>query len=258
MQDKNNHQHLQVSEKLIQLVEHLTIEHTIIIRWTKEIVTDLEQKRPQEYLSEKINCFWEFALQHILKEDADFYPNLPQFIDVDKELESFNDVYCELEDYFKLPYEEVTDNFPALVAKIKSRIRYEERLFADLMGVHTAANGAASSSRAVVEKRYETVSEMGNFTTSKIGDDIVIQIKIPTFDFMCRHEFQSTYKQFPVKTRYAIDFKMVKFIDSSSLGMIVEFMRYNGDKPRIKLINCNNEIKHMIRWIGMDALFDII
>lgn len=71
--------------------------------------------------------------------------------------------------------------------------------------------------------------------------------------------FRNTYKERKPGTRYVLDFKNVKHIDSAALGMLLLFREHNGDDDsnRIKLINCNGQIRKIFEIANLHRLFTV-
>lgn len=112
-------------DKLIQV---LAIEHFVIIRWADEIALDIKNDEEIDIYA-KIVDFGIFILQHILKEDAQLYPDLSNYEGIDTEVTNLHDIYHVLEEFFGKPPGVVLSNFEEVAQKIKARISYEEGLF---------------------------------------------------------------------------------------------------------------------------------
>jgi HptB-dependent secretion and biofilm anti anti-sigma factor len=80
----------------------------------------------------------------------------------------------------------------------------------------------------------------------------------PSFDSSCRNEFRNIYSQHPQETSYVIDLKIVNYLDSSALGMLINFTKHNGEKSTTKLINCSKSVKQIFKTTGVVRLFEFI
>lgn len=78
------------------------------------------------------------------------------------------------------------------------------------------------------------------------------------FDYRCRESFQVAYKNHPKNSEYIIDFKSVRYMDSSALGLLLILRERNGgDGSRIHLINCNSSVKELLKTVKFTNLFDM-
>jgi len=82
-----------------------------------------------------------------------------------------------------------------------------------------------------------------------------------TFNFNDQSAFRKSYEdQLNGKTqKYVLDFRQVKFIDSSSLGMILLLHDYVSDnvKDKITLQNASPEVLEIFKVANFHQLFDI-
>jgi hemerythrin superfamily protein len=124
---KKNH------DELVSLVESLSVEHTAILGWVDKINNEISQKKSSEEISEMVTDFKQFLLEHILKEDDDFYPNLYSSKEVDSEMVKLHDIYHDLEGFFNSTEGEIVTKFQDVASKITSRINYEKNTFKKLL-----------------------------------------------------------------------------------------------------------------------------
>ena len=97
---------------------------------------------------------------------------------------------------------------------------------------------------------------------STITKNNTIIITLPgSFNFLDQAIFRKSYEsQLNGKNKnYILDFRRVKFIDSSSLGMILLLNDYVSDtiKNKITLLNANPEVLHIFKVANFQQLFHI-
>lgn len=94
---------------------------------------------------------------------------------------------------------------------------------------------------------------------SNNGRDLVIAVK-GRFDFSSLQLFKGAYENSNVKqpSTYIIDLKEAIYLDSSALGMLLalrDHAMHCGAK--IKIINCNPDVKKILVITKLDELFSI-
>lgn len=92
------------------------------------------------------------------------------------------------------------------------------------------------------------------------GDGAILTLRISgKFDFSLLNEFRQAYSSESARhARVVVDFREVSSIDSSALGMLLNMQR-NLDKAdgEIELINCNQDIKKILKIVRFDKKFII-
>jgi hypothetical protein len=166
-----------VSHDVKKMVDVLVMEHAVILKWADDIIDDIDRGRDSNYISDKIDFFWEFLLEHLLKEDSGLYCELPELTSANEALASMVMIYNELEEFFNLPYPEIVANFKPVVDKIKARVNYEESFFLDL---HVSPIN--DNRNSVVENSSVVVSASDSFLVTKIDGSVVITIKTESFE----------------------------------------------------------------------------
>lgn len=89
----------------------------------------------------------------------------------------------------------------------------------------------------------------------------IVYVTLPEdFGFKHHKEFQKLYKPFGSGTKFRLDFRIVKYIDSSTLGMLLMFRETNGKKTKddICFINCNPMVQNILKVANFYMLFTII
>jgi len=85
-------------------------------------------------------------------------------------------------------------------------------------------------------------------------------IKLPErFDFNCVHEFRDCYEKIDGSKYGAItvDFSSTRLMDSSALGMLINFKKYfEADSVKISLSSCNSQIQKIFDISNFEKLFD--
>ena len=78
------------------------------------------------------------------------------------------------------------------------------------------------------------------------------------FDFSAYEGFSACYKWYPVTSRYMIDMKHVRYIDSSALTMMLLLRGHvQNRKQNVIIANCNADIRKLLTTSGFERLFDI-
>lgn len=91
----------------------------------------------------------------------------------------------------------------------------------------------------------------------KNDDKNELRIKIiGDFDFSLHPEFRHSYQDLDKSFKIIVDLNDTNFMDSAALGMLLllddEFKNH-----RIKIVNCNNEIKKVFEVAHFEKKFDI-
>ena len=79
------------------------------------------------------------------------------------------------------------------------------------------------------------------------------------FDFGCVHDFRSCYEGIDAAkyTIITVDFSSTRQMDSSALGMLINFKKhFEGKKPKITIANCNPQIKKIFSISNFEKLFN--
>lgn len=79
------------------------------------------------------------------------------------------------------------------------------------------------------------------------------------FDFNCHQAFRHSYEaQDAATTSFVVDMAKTSYIDSSALGMLLLLRDYaGGDHARIKLSQCNGEVRIILTISNFEKLFTI-
>ncbi|MBF0380649.1 MAG: hypothetical protein HQL69_06510 [Magnetococcales bacterium] len=120
-------------KEIIDLLDVIDSEHTVILMWAKEIVDDIAQQKTPQYISDKAFSFKDFLLEHILKEDAELYPFLPRSAEVQAEMKKLHNIYADLEEFFMSTPDKIVAKFEDVAPKIISRIEYEQVMLKELV-----------------------------------------------------------------------------------------------------------------------------
>ncbi|MBF0627661.1 MAG: STAS domain-containing protein [Magnetococcales bacterium] len=77
------------------------------------------------------------------------------------------------------------------------------------------------------------------------------------FVFSDHRAFRGTYHDRPPGTRFVLDFRRVTYMDSSALGMLLLLKEEGagGDKTRVQLTHCNDQIKKILDVANFTQLF---
>ncbi|MFM8454545.1 MAG: STAS domain-containing protein [Gammaproteobacteria bacterium] len=95
-------------------------------------------------------------------------------------------------------------------------------------------------------------------TSNLSADSNELTIKVEgRFDFSSLQLFRNAYEKVPRKpASYIIDLKESDYLDSSALGMLLALRDYaGGDDAKIKIANCNQDVKKILVITKLDELF---
>lgn len=95
-------------------------------------------------------------------------------------------------------------------------------------------------------------------TPSADGQELTIVIQ-GRFDFGAHQEFREAYERVPKPPRtYSVDLKGTTYLDSSALGMLLLLRDHaGGDHAKIKLNNCNADVRKILAISNFEQLFEI-
>lgn len=95
-------------------------------------------------------------------------------------------------------------------------------------------------------------------TLSNDGKELIIHVN-GRFDFSSLQLFRNAYESSKGEpSAYTIDLGGSDYVDSSALGMLLALRDYaGGDSAKIKIVNCNNDIKKILVVTKLDELFRI-
>lgn len=91
-------------------------------------------------------------------------------------------------------------------------------------------------------------------------DGRTLTIKIEgRFDFSTHQAFRDAYENGDQEvSHYVIDMSDTTYLDSSALGMLLLLRDYaGGDAARIRIENCNNDVRRILTISNFEQLFAI-
>ncbi len=79
------------------------------------------------------------------------------------------------------------------------------------------------------------------------------------FDFGAHRDFRSCYeKTADAPQRYIVDLSTATYLDSSALGMLLLLRDHGGgETAQVEIVNCNEEVRRVLRISNFDKLFSI-
>jgi anti-anti-sigma factor len=95
-------------------------------------------------------------------------------------------------------------------------------------------------------------------SASPDGKELTIRIK-GRFDFSTHQDFRSAYES-PSSSpdSYVVDLREATYLDSSALGMLLLLRDHaGGDGSRVRIINCNPDVKKILAISNFEQLFTI-
>lgn len=96
--------------------------------------------------------------------------------------------------------------------------------------------------------------------TKRHEDGGTLTIKIEgRFDFSTHQAFRDAYENGDQEvSHYVIDMSDTTYLDSSALGMLLLLRDYaGGDAARIRIENCNNDVRRILTISNFEQLFSI-
>jgi len=96
-------------------------------------------------------------------------------------------------------------------------------------------------------------------SASESDDNSTVTIKVAgRFDFSCHQEFSGAYRTYPKgEKQFIVDLAATEYMDSSSMGMLLQLKEYSDQSKQVLLINGNDGVRDILRIANFDKLFDI-
>ncbi|WP_437884244.1 STAS domain-containing protein [Pseudomonas sp. LRF_L74] len=93
---------------------------------------------------------------------------------------------------------------------------------------------------------------------SSDGQELTILVQ-GRFDFSAHQEFRDAYEHVSsAPQRYVVDLKGATYLDSSALGMLLLLRDHaGGDQARVRLVNCNPDVRKILSISNFEQLFQI-
>lgn len=90
------------------------------------------------------------------------------------------------------------------------------------------------------------------------GTELTISVE-GRFDFSSHQDFRRAYESQATKAEvYLVDLEKASYLDSSALGMLLLLKDYaGGDTAKIRIINCNDDVKKILAISNFEQLFTI-
>lgn len=98
-----------------------------------------------------------------------------------------------------------------------------------------------------------------SITAVESEDNRQVLLKVTgRFDFSSHYDFSTAYKQFPKGTRqFVVDLADTDYMDSSSMGMLLQLKEHASGETPVSLINANEAVKEILQIANFDKLFTI-
>lgn len=112
------------------------------------------------------------------------------------------------------------------------------------------ASGAEAPDRKNSKSVSARCSEDGQHVTILVGE---------RFDFNVHREFRACYKSMiNSASEYTVDLTNTRYMDSSALGMLLLLREQaGGEKSRISIVNCCDDILKVLTISNFNKLFDV-
>jgi HptB-dependent secretion and biofilm anti anti-sigma factor len=90
------------------------------------------------------------------------------------------------------------------------------------------------------------------------GREMIIAVE-GKFDFSAHKDFRETYEQVATGPQtYTVDLRDASYLDSSALGMLLLLRDHaGGDAAAIKIVNCSEDVRRILRVSNFEQLFEI-
>lgn len=90
------------------------------------------------------------------------------------------------------------------------------------------------------------------------GKELTIRIK-GRFDFSTHQDFRSAYEGASAALNsFVVDLREATYLDSSALGMLLLLRDHaGGDSSRVRIVNCNSDVKKILAISNFEQLFTI-
>lgn len=88
------------------------------------------------------------------------------------------------------------------------------------------------------------------------GKELIICIK-GRFDYSTQQDFRHAYEDAPESLdAYVVDLRETTYLDSSALGMLLLLRDHlGGEGRRIRIVNCNSDVKKILDISNFEQLF---
>lgn len=79
------------------------------------------------------------------------------------------------------------------------------------------------------------------------------------FDFAVHQDFRAAYENAAIEPlSYCVDMTTTNYLDSSALGMLLLLRDHaGGDSAQITIVNCNDDVKKILKISNFEQLFTI-
>jgi anti-anti-sigma factor len=95
------------------------------------------------------------------------------------------------------------------------------------------------------------------FDRSEDEQQLTIKIK-GRFDFSTHQDFRGAYEKEVKAKRFVVDLKDTNYLDSSALGMLLLLRDHaGGDRAKVRLENCSNDVHKILTISNFSKLFEI-
>lgn len=97
-------------------------------------------------------------------------------------------------------------------------------------------------------------------SSSISGDGTELNIGIDgRFDFSSHQDFRKAYEEAETTLNsYVVDMNATTYLDSSALGMLLLLRDHaGGDHAKIRIVNCNDDVKKILTISNFEQLFEI-
>jgi anti-anti-sigma factor len=95
-------------------------------------------------------------------------------------------------------------------------------------------------------------------SASQDGRSLTINIE-GRFDFSAHQDFRESYEKTDAEPdEYCVDMKQTSYLDSSALGMLLLLRDHaGGDTAKIRIVNCNTDVRKILTISNFEQLFAI-
>jgi HptB-dependent secretion and biofilm anti anti-sigma factor len=93
---------------------------------------------------------------------------------------------------------------------------------------------------------------------SEDGREMIISVE-GRFDFSAHRDFRETFEKVNKGLKcYTVDMREASYLDSSALGMLLLLRDHaGGDTAEVRIVNCNPDVRRILRVSNFEQLFEI-
>lgn len=113
--------------------------------------------------------------------------------------------------------------------------------------------GSADSETTI----HRNASHMATINVRQTPDHVALKVS-GDFTFSLSRDFRDAYKAHPANSRFVVDLSQTDYMDSSSLGMLLQLREYTGkDNNKVSIVGASGQTAEVLKVAQFDSLFKI-